>query len=380
MIVGLGLAVAAPRSASGQACPDRWGIGPRISSAADGVRIVAVGDVMLGTSFPDSSYLDPRIVPGVRVEELVGPDLVRVLRSGEVLFGNLEGTLFDGHGESKRCRNMDLCYAFRSPEWYSGLLSDMGFNLMSLANNHSGDFLAAGREATVAALDRQGIVVAGLAESAHPTGSLELGDGTLIGLAAFSPNKGTVSIHDLPGMKQLVAELKRTHDLVIVSFHGGAEGADRMHVTREPEEFYGERRGNVFEFARGAIDAGADLVLGHGPHVPRAVEIYRDRLIVYSLGNFWTWGRFNLRGPNGLAPILEVELQRHGAVAAARIHSARQTGLGSPRLDRQGRAARLMGELTLEDFPESEVSIDSEGRIVRGGASGGERNEANRSE
>jgi hypothetical protein len=118
---------------------------------------VAVGDIMMGTDFPDSTYLDPRLVPGVDPADLIGPDLVRILGSGDVVFGNQEGALFDEGGESKRCRNMEACYAFRSPEWYAGLLADMGFNLMSLANNHSGDFLDAGRAATKAVLDSHGI-------------------------------------------------------------------------------------------------------------------------------------------------------------------------------------------------------------------------------
>ena len=318
----------------------------------------------MGTAFPDSTYLDPRIVHGVSVDQLIGADLVGLLRSGDVVFGNLEGALFDEDGESKRCRNMDACYSFRSPEWYAGLLADMGFNLMSLANNHSGDFLDMGRAATIAALDTNGIVYGGLAQPGAVTGSLELDDGTRVGLAGFSPNKGTVSIHDLVGLKRLVSELDGTHDMVIVSFHGGAEGADRTHVTREPEEFYGERRGNVYEFAHAAVDAGADVVIGHGPHVPRAVEIYRDRFIAYSLGNFWTWARFNLRGPNGMAPVLDLEVDGDGRAVRARIVSARQTGLGSPHLDPEARAARLIGDLTREDFPVAGLELAADGRIT----------------
>jgi hypothetical protein len=331
---------------------------------AETVRIVAVGDIMMGTAFPDSTYLDPRIVHGVKAGHLIGDELTGILRSGDVVFGNLEGALFDEGGESKRCRNMDACYAFRSPEWYAELLADMGFNLMSLANNHSGDFLEAGRATTIATLEGQQIAFGGLAQEGAVTGTLELDDGTRVGLAGFSPNKGTVSIHDLVGLRRLVTELDRTHDLVIVSFHGGAEGADRTHVTREPEEFYGERRGNVYDFAHAAVDAGADVVIGHGPHVPRAVEIYRDRFIAYSLGNFWTWARFNLRGPNGLAPVLDLEVDRDGQVRRARVVSARQSGLGSPRLDPGGRAARLMADLSSEDFPETPLEFAADGSIT----------------
>jgi hypothetical protein len=358
-----------PVLSGAQVCPGNRSMAGRPAgraptSGSEIVRIVAVGDIMMGTAFPDSTYLDPRIVPGVSVDQLIGRDLALLLRSGDVVFGNLEGALFDEGGESKRCRNMDACYAFRSPEWYAGLLADMGFNLMSLANNHSGDFLDAGRAATIAALERSGIVYGGLAQPAAVTGTLELQDGTRVGLAGFSPNKGTLSIHDLAGLRRLVADLDRTHDLVIVSFHGGAEGADRTHVTREPEEFYGERRGNVYEFAHAAVDAGADVVIGHGPHVPRAIEVYRDRFIAYSLGNFWTWARFNLTGPNGLAPVLELEVDRQGRTISARIHSARQTGLGSPRLDPQRRAARLISDLTAENFPDLQTRFAADGGIA----------------
>ena len=112
-----------------------------------------------------------------------------------------------------------------------------------------------------------------------------------------------------------------------------------------------------------AVDAGADVVLGHGPHVPRAVELYRGRFIAYSLGNFWTWKRFNLRGPNGLAPVLDLEVDRSGMAVSARIVSARQAGLGSPRLDPTGGAARTIEDLTGDDFPENNLRFDEDGRI-----------------
>jgi hypothetical protein len=368
MAAGLLLCLGLPSGAAAQVCPDfhrdTWPAGLAGTAGPRSIiRVVAVGDIMMGTDFPDSTYLDPRLVPGVDPADLIGPDLVRILGSGDVVFGNQEGALFDEGGESKRCRNMEACYAFRSPEWYAGLLADMGFNLMSLANNHSGDFLDAGRAATKAVLDSHGIVYGGLAEAGAITGTLELADGTRVGLAGFSPNKGTVSIHDLGGLRRLVADLDRTHDLVIVSFHGGAEGADRTHVTREAEEFYGEQRGNVYEFAHAAVDAGADVVIGHGPHVPRAVEIYGNRFIAYSLGNFWTWGRFNLRGPNELAPVLDLEVDLDGRAVTARIVSARQTGRGSPRLDPGGRAARLIAELSRKDVPEAGLEFAPDGRI-----------------
>ena len=112
------------------------------------------------------------------------------------------------------------------------------------------------------------------------------------GFAAFAPNNGTVSIHDLDEARRLVSQLDSVSDVVIVSFHGGAEGSKHQHVPRRNEIFYGEDRGNVYDFAHSMIDAGADIVFGHGPHVTRAVDIYKNRFIIYSLGNFCTYGPF----------------------------------------------------------------------------------------
>jgi hypothetical protein len=327
------------------------------------IRIVAVGDIMMGTSYPSADYLNTDLAPGADLGGVVDAALLAVLRSGDVVFGNQEGVLFDGEGETKNCRNPDLCYAFRSPEHYGGFLRDMGFTLVSLANNHSGDFREAGRAATMAALERNGIAFAGLDQPGARTARLVLDDGTVVGMTAFSPNKGTLSINGLERASAIVRRLSAETDIVVVSFHGGAEGADHTHVPRQMEVFHGEKRGDVFAFAHAMVEAGADVVLGHGPHVPRAVEVYRGRFIAYSLGNFWTYGRFNLRGPNGLAPIVDLEVSREGRLVAARLHSARQQGLGVPALDPDRRALELVAELTRTDFPESGLDFLEDGTI-----------------
>ncbi len=107
--------------------------------------------------------------------------------------------------------------------------------------------------------------------------------------------------------EEIVRHLADTCDIVIVSFHGGAEGANYQHVTKDYEMYYTENRGNVYSFAHRMIDAGADVIFGHGPHITRAVEVYNERFIAYSLGNFCTYGRFNLSGPNGIAPVIKSE-------------------------------------------------------------------------
>ena len=124
-----------------------------------------------------------------------------------------------------------------------------------------------------------------------------------IGLAAFGHNPGIPAITGIGRAQQIVRDLKRQSDIVIVSFHGGAEGGAVLRVPKQTEIFLNENRGDVYRFSHAVVDAGANIVFGHGPHVPRAIDVYKGAFIAYSLGNFWTYGRFNLRGPNGIAPV-----------------------------------------------------------------------------
>ena len=167
---------------------------------------------------------------------------------------------------------------------------------------------------------------------------------------------------------RMVREAGRQAEVVIVSCHIGAEGEGRSAITRANELFLGENRGNPYAFAHAAIDAGADIVFCHGPHIPRAIEVYRGRFIAYSLGNFWTYGRFSLRGSSTLAPIAVLDVARDGRLLSARIVSARQDRPGGPYYDPAGGAARRIAALTAQDFPDSGISIAEDGTVRwRGG-------------
>ncbi len=150
---------------------------------------------------------------------------------------------------------------------------------------------------------------------------------------------------------------------MVVFFHGGAEGG-ATHDPRGRETFLGEDRSDLQLFARAVIDAGADVVIGAGSHVPRGLEVYRGRLIAYSLGKFATYGRFTIRGASALASVLDVEVAPDGAFVAGRILSARQIGEGIPQPDDSGEAAALMAEPSAEDFPESEAVVQRDGTIL----------------
>jgi hypothetical protein len=332
-------------------------------------RILAVGDIMMGSNFPQP-IMDPRVRPGGNPAAVLGAPLARLLRSGDIVFGNMEGTIHTRSAPSKTCHNPKYCYVFRSPPFHATYLRSVGFNMLSVANNHAGDFLEPGRLATYATLKKAGFTAAGFDKPGYRTAMLRLRDGTRVGLIAFGHNPGLLWITDLKRAARLVRGLARRTDFTIVSFHGGAEGARMTHVPRKTEMFLGENRGDVWRFAHTVVDAGADLVFGSGPHVPRAVDIYKRRFIVYSLGNFWTYGRFNLRGVTAMAPIADVTVDKHGRVLAARIHSAAQRMPGGPRLDPSGAAAKTIARLTAQDFPKGRLRFAPDGTITGPGIGG----------
>ena len=321
----------------------------------DTVTIAAVGDIMPGTNFPNKSYLPED--SGSYLWREVQP----TLQSADITFGNLEGTVLNEGGDQKECNNPKLCYLFRSPEYLAQNFVSNGFDLMSVANNHANDFGQTGRLNTQRVLDSLKIGHAGSVDQPYviqKIGHLK------IGFCAFAPNRGTVSIHQYENIKSTIQYLDSLTDIVIASFHAGAEGSKHQHVTRKREFYYGEDRGNVYELAHLMIDHGADIILGHGPHIVRAIEVYKKRLIAYSLGNFLTYGRFNLRGLAGEAPILEIKTNAAGEFLEGQIHAFRQSYTYGPRNDANLSSIKTIQRLSLEDFPENPVKIDDQGRII----------------
>jgi len=320
----------------------------------DTVIITAVGDMMLGTNYPNNSYLPTNEGKGQLAQ------IDSLLAGGDILFGNLEGVILNEGGTHKHCNNPRTCYIFRSPEYMAMRIKEAGFNVMSVANNHAGDFGTTGRNSTSRVLDSLEINYAGNANQAYTVFMI---DGMYYGFAAFAPNVGTPSINNLDSARRTVQHLDSLVDIVVVSFHGGAEGSKYTHVPKKREYFVGENRGNVYQFAHAMIDAGADVILGHGPHVPRAVEVYNKRFIAYSLGNFCTYGRFNLSGNNALAPIVRININAQGEFINGKLIAAKQMGRGIPIPDPKNKVISLIKKLSEEDLPESEISIDESGNI-----------------
>lgn len=321
------------------------------------ISVMGVGDMMLGTNYPSANYL-----PANGGKDLLS-DVKDILWNADVTFGNLEGTILDKGGTVKRCSNPDLCYAFRSPESYVQHYVDAGFDVLSIANNHTGDFGGEGRRKTKEVLQNAGIEFAGLAGTDEYTVFEK--NGIKYGFAAFAPNSGTCDIRNISKAKQIVQQLESISDIVIVSFHGGAEGKSHQHTPCITEKYVGENRGNVCKFSHAVIDAGADIVFGHGPHVTRAMELYNDRFIIYSLGNFCTYGRFNLRGAAGIAPMIKVYVNNTGSFSHAEITPIYQAKTHGPKVDSQKRAIKKLQELTQEDFPNSGLDIYDDGTVMK---------------
>jgi poly-gamma-glutamate capsule biosynthesis protein CapA/YwtB (metallophosphatase superfamily) len=324
---------------------------------ADVLTVIAVGDIMMGST-GQRGLLPPN--DGQDLFDKVAP----FLKEGDIVFGNLEGALSD-EGDSKKCRDekSPWCFEFKSPTRYGRYLKEAGFTVLNIANNHTLDFGLDGLKNTLETLKLFGL---------EPLGGKAIVELTIgekkIALVGFSYQASpfSFSILEISKAKEIISWLKETHHLVVVSFHGGAEGKSALQIPNGREIFLGEDRGNVRQFAWAVIDAGADLVLGHGPHVLRALEIYKGKLIAYSLGNFLTYGMFNLKGPNGLSVILKVGLDpESGEFIEGRLIPVKLLNGGIPEWDESRAGLDLLKELIKKDGDRFNGRINDEGRISR---------------
>ncbi len=230
---------------------------------------------------------------------------------------------------------------------------------MSLANNHARDFGEEGRLASMRTLADAGLHHSGL-EGDFAT--MMVND-LRVAVLAYAVTRNSNLLLDYDIAKATVAGFAGTHDIVIVSFHGGAEGRNVTHLPFGEEEYFGEPRGDVVKFSRMVVDAGADLVIGHGPHVVRAMENYHDRLIAYSLGNFATYYGISVEGIKGIAPILVVTLDGDGSFVEGKIHSTVQLRPDGPSIDPENHALKLMRGLSIEDFGTPGIFFGTDGAI-----------------
>lgn len=322
-------------------------------SAKAVLTVAMTGDIMMGTTYP-----------AVALPQEEGRALFKdagdVLRNADLAVGNLEGTLCDG-GETTKKKGANS-YAFRTPTAFAPRLSEAGYDFLSMANNHAFDFGEAGVRSTEKALDGLGIGYAGLKGRKHAV-IVERG-GVRFGLCAFGHNSYTLRHQDLQLVKSVLDSLRQCADVIVVSFHGGAEGKDKSHLPQGKETFLGEDRGSLRDFARFCVDNGADIVYGHGPHVVRCMEVYKGRFIAYSLGNFCTPYGISTSGISGYAPVVEIKTDSDGQFLEGQIHPfIQKRGIG-PRTDTTGEVVWQIRSLTAADIQPSAITIADDGKIT----------------
>lgn len=340
------------------------------------VRLAFVGDINLGTvTLPDG-------VPPDSGRGLL--DRARPSLRGDLVVGNFEGVLADT-GTSVKClvrltpkeqrrkrmqpdplppATRPNCYAFRTPTMLAPRLVEAGFTHMNLANNHANDLGPAGRASTERVLEGLGLRLYG------PLGRITVdtirrGDSlTTVGLVGFTTYPYAYNLLDIERSAAVVDSMRPLVDLLLVTFHGGTEGVRALRTSEVAESLGREPRGDLRRWARAVIDAGADGVIGHGPHVLRGMEFYRGRLIAYSLGNFATYRGFNLAGPLGITGVLQLEFSGGRTLRAARLAPMKQVPQQGPAPDPDSTAIHLVRQLSAEDFGGTAAVITESGEIV----------------
>lgn len=343
----LGLSGDAPEQAEGSDAPLQTEPTAAQTPAPDGAgpfTLVWVGDMMLGSTTPD-----PRL-PAQPEDSFAD---VADLLNADVVTGNLEGPITDA-GPRSKCTNRSECYMFSQPPEYASIYKAAGFDVVNLANNHSNDRGEEGRESTLALLDAAGIAYTGMPGQVHE----RVVNGTKVAFLGFSHYTATNSITDLDGVSRQIRDAGGRNDVVVVFFHGGLEGDKGTRISHS-----GDPGADFIKFAHTAVDAGADLVVGSGPHVLRAMEVYGDRLIAYSMGNFATYGWFSLTPTTSTSGVLRVELGPDGTFRGGQLSPTRLAGKGTP--TKGGDAITRVKRLTEADFPDTGPEISPDGLLAR---------------
>lgn len=334
------------------------------------VRVCAGGDVTLGTNLDTawlrvaSARLRTRFNQSDEPAALLRP-LRPLVSDAHVVLVNVESAIGEGATPSKCGPRSKNCFAFRAPVSSAAALRSLaasGHSVVgNIANNHARDAGREGRDSTIAYLARAGVKVTGAdtIATAVPTPA-----GDTIGVLGFYTSDSTPDARDTAVVRRLVERATARYPAVIVTMHLGAEGRDAQHTSDAPERFLGIDRGNPVAFAEAAVRGGAALVIGHGPHVLRAVE-WRDRgaLIAYSLGNLLTYGPFRLREPANRGAVLCATIDRNGRARDAELRSTMQLAPGVMRRDVHARATVLVDSLGRIDFPETAARVERDGRL-----------------
>lgn len=363
VLIGTGVAGYAAVT-RGDSEPGRWRAAPTTASVApasgaptiapatggEPISMSATGDIVMGNA--------PNRLPANGGQGFFNS--VKSLLAADLPMGNLEEPLTDDTGVGKCGVNSTGCHQFRAPPGYARHLKQAGFKLLNQANNHGNDYGDAGYENTQEALEAQG-----LAHTGAPGQITVLTvNGVKVAVLGFSSYRWSNSLTNLASARKVVAKAAKQADLVVIQVHMGGEGSGKTRVRPGTEIFLGENRGDPMAFSRAVIDAGADLVVGHGPHVLRGMQFYKGRLIAYSLGNFAGGeGMLSNDGRLGWGGVLHVSLRPDGSWAGGRFRSTYMNGAGRPTPDPDNRGLKAVRDLSRSDFGDTAAVFTGDGSI-----------------
>ncbi|NUS72997.1 MAG: CapA family protein [Corynebacteriales bacterium] len=319
------------------------------------VSITGVGDIVMGST---RLGLPPNNGAGFF-------DDVKSELDGDLVTGNFEGTLTEATGhdkcakENKDAEPKEDCYAYRVPPSYAQHVADAGFDVLSLANNHTNDYGDLGLRNTQKELKSVGVDYTGMPRQyvVRQVGEVK------VAVLGFGPYGWQQKVTEISKAKRLVEQAATEADVVVVHMQAGGEGTAYRHVKRGEENYLGENRGDVIAFSHAVVDAGADLVIGHGPHVMRGMEWYDGRLIAYSLGSFAGYKASSREGANGVGAIMKITLRKDGSFDSGQVVPTKLAAPGLPALDPKGQAIADVNELSEADFPKSQAVIAKGGAI-----------------
>ncbi|MFI6784046.1 CapA family protein [Micromonospora sp. NPDC050276] len=324
--------------------------GPAASGQGGAISLSATGDIIMGNA--------PSRLPAAGGKGFF--DSVEQALKADLVMGNLEEPLTVDTGTGKCGANSTRCFQFRAPPEYAAHLRDAGFDVLNQANNHGYDYGPKGYENTQKALKKYDLEHTGAPDEITVVDV----KGVKVAIAGFSSYVWSNSLVDIAKAKTVVAKAATMADLVVVQVHMGGEGADKTRVKPGTEMFLGENRGDPVKFSHAMIDAGADLIVGHGPHVLRGMEFYQGRLIAYSLGNFAGGGNsLSNDGRLGWGGVLKVSLKPDGSWAGGSFTSTYMNSAGKPTMDPDDRGLGLVTELSRTDFPKGGARLDGQGKI-----------------
>ncbi len=308
-----------------------------------GFTLVAGGDIAL------SGDPEPTIFAAVRP----------LFRRGDLAMANLEGPLATAPVAKCLAGSSTGCFAFRASPAWAVTLRRAGLTVLNVANNHALDDGQEGQRETLAALRGERLAYDGLPGQITylRVRSIRV---AVIGCAPYSWSQ---DLRDVAGTQALVRKAARHAQVVIVYMHAGAEGSDALHVANREETYLDEDRGNPVAFAHAMVDAGADLVFASGPHVLRAMQWYRHRLIAYSLGNLASSHTLSTSGVLAESALLRVRLDANGGFVAGSVIPLRLDAAGTPAVDRRRTSVGLIRSLSREDFPRSAVHLSAKGTL-----------------